>query len=111
VQFLASLSGKTNKTTNGGKSNSRYRCVEVQTHRDDCCKAAHDLAGKRFLHGEVPALPLDECDAGECGCDYKLLDDRRSGPRRASDVASDMAKRYVESDDRRPRTSGRRWDD
>jgi hypothetical protein len=50
-----------------------------------CCHAAGSVAGVRFLSKEAPRLPLPQCDVATCECRYLHHDDRRSGPRRASE--------------------------
>lgn len=50
------------------------------------CDAANSLKGHRFLSKEAPRLPLEGCPSPEyCRCTYRHFNDRRSGPRRASD--------------------------
>lgn len=50
------------------------------------CAAAHGLSQKRFLSREAPVLPLKTCDRGDCECRYEHHEDRRKGPRRATDM-------------------------
>ena len=50
------------------------------------CAAAAGLTRKRFLSREAPTLPLKACDQGQCFCRYEHHDDRRKGPRRASEM-------------------------
>jgi hypothetical protein len=49
------------------------------------CAAAAGLARKRFLSRDAPPLPLESCDQ-QCACRYGHHDDRRKGPRRASEI-------------------------
>jgi hypothetical protein len=49
------------------------------------CAAAAGLARKRFLSRDAPTLPLKSCDQ-QCACRYGHHDDRRKGPRRASEM-------------------------
>jgi hypothetical protein len=113
MQLLASLSrirsAQTTKTD--ADKQSKYRAVEVITKADSCCGAVQATAGKRFLSDEVPALPVADCDAGECKCSYRLFDDRRAGNRRGSGAASDSANQYREQDHRLSALPGRRSDD
>jgi hypothetical protein len=51
-----------------------------------CCAAASGLVRKRFLSREAPTLPLKACDQAHCSCRYDHHDDRRKGPRRASEM-------------------------
>lgn len=53
---------------------------------DRCCAAAHALEGQRFLSREAPPLPLKNCTQPACTCRYAHYDDRRKGPRRASEL-------------------------
>jgi len=50
------------------------------------CAAAAGLVRKRFLSREAPSLPLKACDQQHCSCRYDHHDDRRKGPRRASEM-------------------------
>jgi hypothetical protein len=50
------------------------------------CAAAAGLVRKRFLSREAPALPLEACDRDHCSCRYDHHNDRRKGPRRASEM-------------------------
>jgi hypothetical protein len=50
------------------------------------CAAARGLQKKRFLSREAPVLPLKTCDEARCECRYTHHDDRRKGPRRASEM-------------------------
>jgi hypothetical protein len=113
MQLLANLTGMHRKITpgSGDGNNSRYRCVEVRPETPDCCQAARGIAGNRFLSDEVPALPLEGCDAAECQCSYKLLEDRRSGRRRRSDATDYYAVPCFESQYGQRSSPGRRHDD
>jgi len=64
---------------------AKYRCVRVNPGAVPC-GLARNIAGRRFLPDEIPALPLPGCDAGACECSYELLDDRRDGKREASNA-------------------------
>ena len=50
------------------------------------CAAAAGLTRKRFLSREAPPLPLKGCNQEYCTCRYDHHDDRRKGPRRASEM-------------------------
>jgi hypothetical protein len=55
------------------------------------CAKAHELSrGKRrFLVGEAPALPLQDCTHAEsCGCHYASFTDRRLTDRREASFGS-----------------------
>lgn len=114
--FLARLTGKqsapSKKAANDSDyKSSKYRGVQVTVNTDACCEAARELTGQRFLSDDVPMLPLDDCDANNCQCTYKLYDDRRTDFRRASDVTFDIATQLCEDDNRNSDTTGRRNDD
>lgn len=63
------------------RSGGKYRCVELQ-FESDACAAVKLLVAKRFLPGEVPEIPVPECDAAKCSCRYVYHDDRRHTDRR-----------------------------
>jgi hypothetical protein len=48
------------------------------------CLSAHEMAGKRFLSGAAPKIPLPECDVLECKCRFVHHKDRREGDERRS---------------------------
>jgi hypothetical protein len=55
------------------------------------CAKAHELSRSkhRFLAGEAPALPLQECTHAEsCGCHYANFTDRRLTERREASFGS-----------------------
>lgn len=111
--LLARLFGRPggkDRSAPGKPTAADYRGAQVIV-RPDSCRAAAAIAGRRYLADEVPRFPLDECDAADCGCTYRLFDDRRSDLRRASDVAYDMASELREAEDRRGNTHGRRQND
>ena len=112
--LLASLAGiRTIQTTTTGScvnEKSRYRGVQVNGIRADCCAAVQAVAGQRFLSDEVPMLPLSGCDANDCRCTYELFDDRRTDIRRASDETFDIASQLC-GQDNRSSTASRRCSD
>lgn len=63
----------------------KFHAVSIEPGRN-CCHAARQLQGKRFLSQEAPALPLKMCSNDECTCHYAHHADRRVGPRRARDM-------------------------
>jgi hypothetical protein len=75
---------------------------------DNACAAAYRFTGQRFLSARAPRLPLPSCDSAVCTCRYRHHKDRRSGPRRHSDMGM-MSGMYNGSERRRSR--GRRADD
>jgi hypothetical protein len=51
-----------------------------------CCQASAALKRRRFLSGEAPRLPLEDCgQPAKCICVYKHFNDRRGGFRRAAE--------------------------
>jgi hypothetical protein len=58
-----------------------FHCVELR-FRTNACDAVKVIGTKRFLPGEVPAIPLPGCDAARCSCRYVRHDDRRHSDRR-----------------------------
>lgn len=67
-----------------------YHAVSVLPGTD-ACAAAYRFSGQRFLSTQAPRLPLPSCDTTTCGCRFKHHKDRRSGPRRNSDIGMVMA--------------------
>lgn len=58
---------------------------------EDACMAAWEMQGERFLIRQAPRLPLPECDAANCGCEFVPHDDRRTpGDRRSRMSALDQ---------------------
>lgn len=62
---------------------SAFHAVSIDFDRN-ACAAAKALAGRRFLSGAAPQIPLPECDALECRCKFKHHADRRAGKDRRS---------------------------
>jgi hypothetical protein len=86
---------------------SAYHAVSVLPCTN-ACAAAYRFSGQRFLSRQAPRLPLPSCDVTTCGCRFKHHKDRRSGPRRNSDVGMMMA---GYSGNERRRSGGRRATD
>jgi hypothetical protein len=59
--------------------NRNYWGVEI---RSGICKAAKELAGRQFPFADAPCLPLAECAANLCTCNYVGLWERRKSHRR-----------------------------
>jgi hypothetical protein len=69
----------------GVKTRLRYHCVSV-VGGPGACPAVKALASKRLLSVEAPRLPIAGCDRpADCACKFKHYDDRRAGPRRATE--------------------------
>lgn len=91
-------------------SGSQFRGVEIVLD-ESCCTAVKVLVGRRFLSDEVPALPVDQCDADNCKCSYKLFSDRRSDTRRTGDLIFDVASEIHPDNNRTSNSTGRRNED
>ena len=105
-------SGRDKKAPAGeAPSRSQYRGVQIEVDVDNCCRAVKAIAGRRFLSSEVPALPVDLCDAANCNCKYALFNDRRTDTRRASDLVYDVASDLYPDNHRNDGVPGRRQDD
>lgn len=85
-----------------------YHAVSIQSPLNSC-NAAREFEGQRFLSSEAPPLPLKGCRLATCTCRYAHHDDRRAGPRRASDVTR-AQNQFFRGDERR-RAGGRRITD
>ncbi|MHB8534582.1 MAG: hypothetical protein ACYDBW_03960 [Sulfuricaulis sp.] len=55
---------------------NRFHAVTVRI-RPGACPAVQAMAKSKFLAKEAPRLPLDECNAPTCQCEYRHHDDRR----------------------------------
>jgi len=66
-----------------GAVNSAFHAVSIQ-FSSSACKAAREMAGRRFLGTAAPKLPLAECDVLECNCRFVHHKDRRAGKDRRS---------------------------
>jgi hypothetical protein len=78
-----------------------FRAVSI-VPGDDCCRAVTHLAGKRALPGQLPSLPLPQCDAPECRCRMTTHPDRRAPlERRRRDVKAEIEPERRDRDDRR----------
>jgi hypothetical protein len=92
---------------------NQWRAVSI-TPCSAPCAAARNVAGKRFLVGEVPHLPLRDCDSGECKCTYQHHEDRRDpgNDRRQFEAATQtLLYGQVADDGCRRRRRGRRKTD
>ena len=79
----------------------QFRAVSVESDWRGCCAAAKALANQRFLAGDAPMLPLDECtQPQQCRCVYKHWSDRRSGEDRRSPYEG-LGSQYHAATDRR----------
>ena len=109
--FLAKLTGKKSDhapRTPDTRPVSLYRGVRIVPPVEGCCRTARTYASQRFLADEIPKLPLEQCDAPECRCTYKLFDDRRTGERRLSDFGYDIISQLRTDEDQRDGDGDRR---
>lgn len=60
---------------------NRFHAVTIQS-RADACPEVRALANTKFIAKEAPRLPLDNCTAVHCQCQYAHYDDRRAGENR-----------------------------
>jgi hypothetical protein len=88
-------------------SRNRWHAVTIAAP-SNACGAAQACKGKRFLSGDAPWLPLEECDAKRCGCTYRHYEDRRGDSRRQDDKST--AQQGREQSNRRV-SRGRRTSD
>ncbi|MDJ0807288.1 MAG: hypothetical protein QNJ78_10685 [Gammaproteobacteria bacterium] len=64
------------------------------------CTACSNLAGKVFPFEDAPLLPLKDCDAVNCTCEYlgvvdpRKTPERRSGNDRRIDIRMSTERRY-----------------
>ena len=59
-----------------------YHAVSIKL-TGNACNAAKAMAGRRFLSGAAPRLPLPDCTMLECNCRFVHHADRRAGDRRS----------------------------
>jgi hypothetical protein len=84
----------------------RYQSVSI-ANAGKCCAAVKSLAGRRFLAGDAPSLPLAACSlADQCKCRFQKHVDRRDYERR---LPGEKGKWYGGAEQRRSR--GRRQAD
>lgn len=91
---------------------SPWRAVSIEPG-PEACEGALALAGKTYLVGEAPTLPVLGCQSAACRCKYAHHGDRRSGDndRRAPfGLQSDLHGVNGSDEERRSRR-GRRSDD
>jgi len=84
---------------------NRFSAVTIRAGQD-ACPAVQALANTRFLAKEAPRLPLDECAASACQCEYQHYDDRRDDEDRREEQPAGT--RYAGEQRRRTRKDRRR---
>lgn len=75
MKVLEKLFGKA--AVAAGNYGSRFRCVRVHAGAG-ACHAARRIDGELYFPDDIPKLPLEGCDNGNCACGYELRDDRRT---------------------------------
>jgi len=73
-------------STSTGATTSAHHAVSIN-FSSNACKAAREMAGRRFLAAAAPKLPLADCNVLECNCRFLHHKDRRSGKDRRSPFA------------------------
>jgi hypothetical protein len=89
-------------------SRNRWHAVTIAAPAN-ACEAAQACKGKRFLSGDAPWLPLEECDAKRCECKYRHYEDRRGDARRQDEKA--VAQQQGREQSNRRASRGRRATD
>jgi len=79
----------------------QFSAVSIEPDSRGSCKAVRQLNNKRFLVGEAPMLPLDECSQpGKCKCVYKKWPDRREEHDRRTGYRG-LASQFFAAEERR----------
>jgi hypothetical protein len=96
------------------KARSPYRATSI-VHHENACNAVKAISGTRFLDVDkiTPALPVPQCDAAHCNCEYARHEDRREcyeDRRMPASLQSDLYDKNGNSQ-RRTRKRGRRKED
>lgn len=78
---------ETERASPASRKKTAYHAVSIK-HARDACVAAKALSGRRFLATAAPQLPLPDCDAKQCKCQFLHHQDRRSGNDRRSPFGS-----------------------
>ena len=93
----------------GSSPKLRFHAVSVIANAQGCA-AAQALKNVRMLSADAPRLPLATCDHPDtCDCKFQHHDDRRAGPRRATETRKSASRQFVKHDRRDRR--GRRESD
>jgi hypothetical protein len=79
------------------------------------CVASRQLMNRQFTFGDAPVLPLPDCDAEKCTCQYSGLKHRRGGgSRRVNEDRRNEVRFDKERPERRShktRRRGEKWED
>ncbi len=94
------------------QDSGRYHAVAIK-YSENGCDAAKAMTGRRFLSSAAPRLPLPECDALECRCQFAQYKDRRTNHDRRSPFspAGPSGSTGTYEKERRQRTDRRTNDD
>ena len=107
--FFSPGASKNTSAQTGSESKPRaYRAVS-RSCGESACSAARELRDIKYLAGQTPYLPLQDCDQGQCECRYAHYDDRRD-PGSERRTAQEAAAEDAEQAERR-NSSGRRRTD
>lgn len=98
---------RTDEIVGLSRAGGQFHCVAIRS-RGTPCAAVREFAGKRFLSGEAPDLPVPGCTAAVCRCSYVHFGDRRVGDRREIFGARRIPDDYHLRTDRRLRKDRRR---
>jgi len=92
IKKLKALLGKTlhehpakkpTPTSKPSSIGSDYRAVSLVPGMVECCTAAKEASGKRYLMRKAPRLPLADCTVPtNCSCTFRRHPDRRHEDRR-----------------------------
>ena len=97
------------KRTSVTRPGKTWHAVSIVTHTVSC-EAVLLCRNQRYLSLQAPRLPLTNCSLVQgCNCTFKHHDDRRAGPRRASE--SGRPPRLSALPTERRATQGRRQSD
>lgn len=70
------------------------------------CSAASKLTGQSFSFQNAPPLPLAQCNASHCTCEYQGIAERRHADQRLTE-----RRKSLRMEDDRRKNSGRRKED
>ena len=89
------------------QQNRNYWGVEIHS---GICEASKALAGKQFPSQEAPSVPLVDCSASSCTCNYIGLWERRKSHRRVQSNRRTMIRYTQNRPDRRSHKERRKAD-
>ncbi len=80
-------SGEARPSSRLADASGRFHAVSIRFGASPCGNARR-LHSQRFLSEAAPRLPVDGCDAANCGCRFVHHADRRAGDDRRSPFQS-----------------------